>query len=82
MNKKGKGQEQNRKTSPIDIGIKKLHFIDPIKKKKINTSKYPSCDSKIGWFKKFRRQTHFYPISGILFFFLPIKPPIKPTKRA
>jgi hypothetical protein len=42
MNKKGKSQEQNRKTSPIDIGIKKLPFIDPIKKKKINTSKYTS----------------------------------------
>ena len=82
MNKKGKSQKQNRKTPPKNIGIKKLLFIDPIENKKINTSKNTSCESKIGWFKKFRSQTHIYPISGILFFFLPINPANRPTTRA
>jgi hypothetical protein len=65
MNKKTKSQKQNEKTSPINTGIKKLFFINPIEKKKINTSKHTSGESKIGWFKKFRSQTHIYPISGI-----------------
>jgi hypothetical protein len=42
MNKKTKSQKQNRETSPINIWIKKLLFIDPIGKKKINTSKNTS----------------------------------------